>query len=366
MLPGSLTKEILSEMQDGDGILPIPCSQDKETTMKKCKMITVSLLIAVMLLACMSGFVCAQEETDFTLSQSTENALPGQVLEITVNGNNLKDLYAYEAVLSYDPAVVEFDKAESKLEGFFITPNVDDGKLTAAFTKIGKKAGEKGNIPLCTIAFKGKVKGNANIRLVSVKALDPNLTATVYKNTTKLSKTFNDLEGYGWARMQIEALASQGIIKGTSETTFSPGMNITRADFICLLVRSFNLTADVESNYQDVALSDYFYKEVGIARKLGVAQGVGNDQLRPRESMTRQDMMVCVARAMKIAGRKLDESASDLSRFKDSGEVAPYAVSSVAQLVNKEIILGSNGRINPKGKATRAETAVIMYRILNK
>lgn len=335
--------------------------------MKKGKLIIVNVLIAVMIITCTAGAVYAEGETSFTLSQSTENALPGQGLEITVNGQNLKDLYAYEAIISFDPDIVELDKAESKLEGFFIPPKVKDGKMTIAFTKIGKKAGEQGNIPLCTISFKGKVQGNANVKLVSVKALDPNLTATVYNNNgTSLTKTFSDLAGYEWAKMQIEALAAQGIIKGTSETTFSPGNNITRADFICLLVRSLKLTADIDGNFNDVAQSDYFYKEVGIAKKLGVILGFGDNQFKPGENISRQDMMVFVSRAMKLAGKKLDESSSDLSMFSDSDEVAPYALASVAQLVKEGIITGSNGRVNPKGTATRAETAVIMYRILNR
>lgn len=335
--------------------------------MKKCKLIIVYLLITSMIIICMSGVVYAEGETAFTLSQSSESAEPGQGLEITVNGQNLKGLYAYEAVISFDPEVVVLDKAESKLEGFFIPPMVDGGKMTVAFTKTGKKAGEQGSMPLCTIVFKGKAQGNANIKLVSVKALDPSLTATIFdNNVSSLVKTFTDLAGYDWAKMQIEALAAQGIIKGTSETTFSPGNNITRADFICLLVRSLKLTADVDGNFSDVVQSDYFYNEVGIAKKLGVALGIGDNQFKPRENISRQDMMVYVSRAMKIAGKKLDESASDLSKFSDYGEVAPYAASAIAQLVKEEIIMGSNGRINPEGTATRAETAVIMYRILNR
>ncbi len=333
--------------------------------MKNAHLIVISLLAAVLTICCMSGAVHAQGETDFVLRQSENDAAPGQSIDITLNGSNLKDLYAYEALITYDPAVVEFVEAESKLEGFFIPPKTNDGKMIIAYTKIGKKDGENGSLPLCTISFKVKAQGDANIRLASVKALDPSLTASVYDWTSPV-KTFTDLEGYQWAKMQIEALAAQGIIKGTSETTFSPGANITRADFICLLVRALDFEAEADSDFNDVSPSDYFYKEVGLAKKLGVVEGVGDNRLMPRESITRQDMMVCVSRAMKIAGMKLDETASDLSMFSDAGEVAQYALIPAAQLVKEEIIMGSSGRINPKGTATRAETAVIIYRILNR
>lgn len=329
--------------------------------MRKGKLTFVMCLIAVMMVTCMPRAGYAEENTIFTLSQSAEKALPNQALEVTLNGSNLKDLYAYEVLITFDPDMVELDKAESKLEGFFIPPKIDNGKITMAFTKIGKKEGEQGSTALSTIAFKGKSQGDANIKLVSVKALNPNLTATVYSYGT----TFDDLAGYEWAKMEIEALASSGIIKGTSATTFSPGADVTRADFLCLLVRALNLNAEIDENFKDVEPSDYYYKEVGIAKKLGIAQGTGDNLFEPRVSISRQDMMVVAARAMKMAGRMLDDSSSDLSGFSDSSEVADYAVSPLAQLVKKGVIQGYNGMIKPADTARRAEAAVIIYRLLN-
>lgn len=330
--------------------------------MKKGKFTFVLCFIVALILACQPGTGYAEGDAVFTLDKSAEQASPNQALEVTVNGNNLKGLYAYEILITFDPDVVELDKAESKLEGFFLPPKVDNGKMTLAFTKIGKKAGEQGNTALSTIAFKGKAQGNPNIKLVSVKALDPNLAATEYSYRT----TFEDLAGFEWAQLEIETLASAGIIKGTSDTTFSPSNNITRADFTSLLVRALNLNAEADGNFNDVDPSDYFFKEVGIAKKLGIAQGTGDNTFDPRVSISRQDMMVVAERAMKIAGRMLDEPVSDLSSFSDSSEVADYAINPLAHLVKKEIIQGDNGMIKPNDTAKRAEAAVIIYRLLKK
>jgi hypothetical protein len=350
-------------LEEGEINLPSSSPCDKEATMKKRKRIFISLLLVAAMMICITGEVFAEEETGFGLSQSKDTVSPGEELVITLNGQNLKDLYAYEAVLSYDPDIVELIKAESKLDGFFITPKNENGELTIAFTKIGKTAGEKGNVALCTVAFKGKAQGNANVKLVSVKALDTNLKATVFENNVKI-KTFNDLAGFEWARMYIEHLATLGIIAGTSETTYSPGLNITRADFVCLLVRTLKLTAEVDSNFDDVVERDHFYKEVGIAKKLGIAAGGGNNQFKPRESISRQDMMALVSRAMKVAGKDLDGSGADLSTFQDSNEIADYAISAVKEVANEGIIVGNNGILNPRGNVTRAQAAVVMYKIL--
>lgn len=333
--------------------------------MRKQWIMITRILIVLMVFTCISGTAWADSDTSFTLKQSPEHVSSGQNIEVIVNGNNLNDLYAYEVVLTFDLAVVELVKAESKLDGFFIPPKTENNQITLAFTKVGKKSGENGSIPLCTIAFKGKAEGDAAIKILSVKALDTKLAAVVYVGGINAVKTFVDLAGYEWAKTQIEALASKGIINGTSETTFSPGMNITRADFICMLVRALNLTASTDGNFSDVPSTAYYYQAVGTAQKLGIAIGKGDNLFLPKENISRQDMMVITSRALKISGRQLDDSASDLSGFKDASNVAAYAVNAAAQLNKAGVVTGNNGLINPQGTATRAETAVIMYRILN-
>ncbi|WP_158630149.1 S-layer homology domain-containing protein [Cohnella sp. AR92] len=317
------------------------------------------LILITLMAACLPSAGYAQERAQFTLANSKASSSPDGALEFTLNGKNMQDLYAYEAVIIFDPDIVELAKAESKLEGYFIPPKVDKGKATIAYTKIGKKAGEQGDAVLSILTFKRKKEGNANIKLADVKALDSDLKAAIYHYGT-----FEDLAGYEWARTEIEALAALGIIKGTSASSFSPARNISRADFVGLLVRAFQLDAKVDGNFDDVRPSDYYYQEVGIARKLGIALGNGGNKFEPRSSMTRQDMMVTAERALRAAGKWKDEPASDLSGFKDSGDVASYAVSPLALLVKKGIIQGYNGRIKPKDTATRAEAAVIVYRLL--
>ena len=70
-----------------------------------------------------------------------------------------------------------------------------------------------------------------------------------------------------------------------------------------LLVKALGLTASVDSNFDDISKNDYFYEYVGIAKKLGITSGVGNNKFNPREKITRQDMMVLTTNALKIAGK---------------------------------------------------------------
>lgn len=182
-----------------------------------------------------------------------------------------------------------------------------------------------------------------------------------------VKKTFDDISNFAWAKKEIGVMASKGVINGTSATTYHPEKNITRADFMKLLVRSLGLTAKVDANFSDVASTAYYYEELGIAKKLGIATGVGENKFNPNEQISRQDMMVMVYRALKAAKKiSATGTTSDMSTYKDAASVSDYAVEGVAALIKDGIIKGSDNMINPLGTATRAETAVIIYRIYNK
>lgn len=182
------------------------------------------------------------------------------------------------------------------------------------------------------------------------------------------SKIFNDVSsGYSWAADAIDQLAEKGIIKGTSASTFAPGSNIKRADFMLLLVRTLELKAEIDSGFSDVSEKDYYYEALGIAKKLGIAAGFEDGKFNPEGEISRQDMMVLAARALKASG-KLDipSNTDDLSGFADASQISDYAKDSVAALVKAGLVKGSGNAINPKGTATRAEIAVLVYRMIEK
>lgn len=160
---------------------------------------------------------------------------------------------------------------------------------------------------------------------------------------------------------------AMGIIQGTSEAAFSPDKNITRADFVLLLVRALGLQADGAANFADVRQGAYYYEALGIAKQLGIVNGVGGDNFHPKAEISRQDMMVMTVRALKSAGKwNGTEGSADLSGFSDAARIAVYAKDSVADLVREELIQGDGSSIRPMDAATRAEAAVIIYRIYEK
>jgi hypothetical protein len=179
-----------------------------------------------------------------------------------------------------------------------------------------------------------------------------------------VQKTFTDLGRYAWAKDQIETLAAKGILNGTSKTEYSPARSISRAEFLCLLVRTLGLRAECEANFSDVDRSAYYYNELGIAKKLGIALGGSGDRFRPNDKITRQDMIVMTVRALEKLGELKPPAAPDtLAKFSDKNLLALYALSSAEYAVSAGLITGSGDCLNPLGNATRAEAAVILCRL---
>ena len=219
---------------------------------------------------------------------------------------------------------------------------------------------------------------NAKIEIIDpeIKALfgveyDSTTDGSSSENTPKTPETqedarFIDIGTHVWARDAINALADEDIIKGTSENTFSPSNNITRADFALLLVRAFELSNDNTENFTDVAESDYFAKEIAIARNTGIVNGIGDNRYAPKNTITRQDMMLIVYRALAKLGVGIKESdVVKADTYEDFSEISDYAKEAVTALVNAGLVNGKNGLVAPTEYTTRAEVAVLLKRILD-
>ncbi len=175
---------------------------------------------------------------------------------------------------------------------------------------------------------------------------------------------FIDLGNHVWAADSINTLADKGVIKGTSANTYSPANNITRADFAVLLVRAFEKTSDNTENFVDVFESDYFARELAIARNTGMVQGIGDNKFAPRNNIKRCDMMLMVYRVLESLDVEITGDA-DVNVYADFDTVPEYAKEAVAALVGAGLVNGKGENIAPLDNTTRAEVAVLLMRILD-
>ena len=183
------------------------------------------------------------------------------------------------------------------------------------------------------------------------------------KTPQSVEKTFNDI-GKSYAKNQIETLASKGFYDWIEGSSFKPGRNITRGEFLYLLVKTFDLHGTAEDNFIDVKPTDFYYEAAAIAKKYGISNGIGKNKLGGELSITRQDMSVMVVRAWNATGRMFQAgSETDLAQFIDADKIAPYAKESMAILERNGILQGYNKTIDPRGNFTMEQAAMVIWRI---
>jgi len=171
---------------------------------------------------------------------------------------------------------------------------------------------------------------------------------------------FGDLSGYDWAKSAILSLYNKQIVSGRENGIFAPGDNVTRAEFIKMLILSLGIeTSDGQSVFSDVSSNDWFAPFVCTAYECGIAMG-SEGKFNPYDFITREDAAVMICRGLSLQG------SGELS-FTDKDFISYYAVNAISALVEGGIINGmSDGSFAPKSNLTRAQSAVMLDRLIQK
>ena len=250
--------------------------------------------------------------------------------------------------------------------GLVYAPEGDGVEVTLSATLTKGEAAQTKDFTVYVCAAKTPAEPEAPVAPEAPETAAPEAQPDNSGNAASTVK-FTDLDNYGWAEDAIYHLASSGVIKGTSETTFTPAANVKRGDFVLMLMRMLDVeNAEGAKDFADVPADSYYYEAISQARALGIAEGTGDNRFTPDAAITRQDMITLTMRAVEKTGYLAQSSeAGDLSAFKDRSHVAAYAEDSMKAAVGRGLIIGDNSKLNPLGNTTRAEAAVFIERILS-
>lgn len=159
-----------------------------------------------------------------------------------------------------------------------------------------------------------------------------------------------------WAKEYILALSEKGIV--SKAENFRPDDSISRAEVLAMLFRSSGATlSKYNGSYGDVKAEDWFADYIQTALDAGVISSAEN--FRPNDSITREETAKMIANMLNLA-------AEQEAVFNDRGLVSAWATGYVDAVCEAGIFKGDeNGNFNPQGMLKRAETATVIYRLLN-
>ena len=184
-------------------------------------------------------------------------------------------------------------------------------------------------------------------------------------NQPEPSYRFTDLSTVPWAVESIENLAARGIINGRTATLFDPHANVSRAEYVKMLVLAFDLYEEGSvPDFNDVGESDWYASYAASAQMNGIVKGDESGNFNGPQLISREDAAVMLDRIMEQAGMVLNNGQLT-ENFQDRGQISSYALFSVERLQRQGIVSGAeDNRFLPKGNTTRAEAAKMLYTVV--
>ena len=177
-------------------------------------------------------------------------------------------------------------------------------------------------------------------------------------------ETFKDVKKNDWYYEAVEYVANKGLMNGTGNDEFTPNANTTRGMIVTILYRLEGSPEVSMSTFTDVANTEYYAKAVAWAEKNGIVNGYGEGKFGPNDVITREQLAVIMYRYSNY--KKYDTSVGEdtnILSYNDISELSEYAVSSMQWACGAGLVNGiGDGKLAPKGNATRAQLATILMR----
>ena len=175
---------------------------------------------------------------------------------------------------------------------------------------------------------------------------------------------FTDVRESDWFYDDVVFAYENGLFSGTSDTTFSPNTSMTRAMLVTVLYRLEGQPAvNGRSGFSDVQYNGYYEDAVTWAADNGIVNGTSTSTFSPNVNVTREQMAAILYRYAQY--KKYNTAASSsLNSFSDHTSVSGYAEASLQWSVAEKLVNGSNGKLMPTGNATRAQVAAILHRFV--
>lgn len=179
-------------------------------------------------------------------------------------------------------------------------------------------------------------------------------------NSFSYSNYYSDIENH-WATSYVNAVSNYGAVSGYTDGTFKPNNHIKRVEFIAAIVNALKL--ELRKPVQDEYWGQPY---IDAALDIGLVDSDEFENLQVEQNISREEMASIVVGAYLHSGGTIDPIITD-SKLTDLESVSPiYYEKAVASVALGFISGYSDDTFSPKQHATRAQAAVLMYKLLVK
>lgn len=183
--------------------------------------------------------------------------------------------------------------------------------------------------------------------------------------------SFTDIDNTNPDFHDVMMLSQTGVIKGNDKGEARIYDTVTRAEATAMVMRFLGLDSMPEANaivnFDDVLKDDWFYMTVMSAYYCGIIKGDSETTFSPYRNVTREEITVMVARALQYADLRCP--AVDIAYIVDEDKISDWAADSYDYIGSSLILDYDNENqdwenptyyLNPQMSATRANVAFIL------
>ena len=175
---------------------------------------------------------------------------------------------------------------------------------------------------------------------------------------------FTDVGSGDWCYASVRDCAERGILAGYADGSFRPDAPVTRAQTVQIL---WNLAGKPVSSgavqYSDVPADAWFLPALSWCAENGFVTGYADGNFRPNAPVTREQLAAMLYRYAKSRGQGFTGSWYFPLAYEDAASVSDFADEALHYFCMNGIIRGrTETRLDPQGRTTRAQLAVILQR----
>ena len=284
-----------------------------------------------------------------------------KIVEDTANKNSYQLVVKpveFEITCTSGDTTVAVSRFNGYVERTIAIPDgIDPSKITTGI--VLNSDGTFSHVPTSIVMIGGKY-------FAKINSLTNSTYSVIYNPVT-----FTDVASH-WAKDAVNDMGSRMVVTGIGNGIYEPERSITRAEFAAIVVRALGLRqGTTESSFSDVTLTDWFNGYVDTATAYSLITGYNSESFAPNDTITREQAMAILARAMKLTGLSVtltdSEASALLANYTDAGLVSDYAKAGAAACIKTGVVSGTTAStLSPKDSVTRAEVAAMVQRLLQK
>ncbi len=179
--------------------------------------------------------------------------------------------------------------------------------------------------------------------------------------------SINDVKSNYWAAKEINFVVKNSIMTLDDKGYFNPNATMTRIAFVHSLLKVLsneNLNVRIKNCFTDVSQKDGFYADVLRSQQLGLVYGYPDKTFKPNRDLSRAETTSIISHITK------DKNAdtSTLKGFVDYTAIPNWAANAYAKTISYGLYVNHPNikKLEPNRNLTRAEAAVLLYKLYQK